>query len=151
VILETILAPSEICYLLGVCPAPPPPPVPSNYIPVRSNLSDTTGERQWPSWNLTTGTGTFVHITDIHVDLQYEVGTNSTCSMPVCCRAQFGPGNSTHSAGAWGDYACDPPQSLVESLFEHIASLDPVPDFIIYTGDDPAHGTCVRVSVISIV
>jgi sphingomyelin phosphodiesterase len=28
---------------------------------------------------------------------------------------------------------------LTESLFRHLSSLDPAPDFILYTGDDPAH------------
>lgn len=29
---------------------------------------------------------------------------------------------------------------LAKSLFRYLATLDPQPDFILYTGDDPAHG-----------
>ncbi len=67
VALETVLSPPELCHYVGLCPAPPPPPTPSNLIPVKTNCSDHTGEKQWPVWNLTAGTGTFVHLTDIHV------------------------------------------------------------------------------------
>lgn len=34
---------------------------------------------------------------------------------------------------------CDSPELLIQSLLDHIASMDPLPDFLLYTGDDPAH------------
>jgi len=47
--------------------------------------------------------------------------------------------NQSNSAGVWGDYNCDPPMVLVSSMMEYLAGIDPQPDFILYTGDDPAH------------
>lgn len=141
--LESNLRPAEICGVLTICPMPPPPgpPIPpGEHVPVPSNLSDTTGQRQWPSWSQTSGMGTFVQLSDIHLDSKYLVGALTDCPLPLCCRAETGMGtNANNSAGEWGDYHCDPPLYTVENLFQFIAALDPAPDFILYTGDDPAH------------
>jgi hypothetical protein len=60
--------------------------------------------------------------------------------LSVLSHATDGPGtNSSDSAGYWGDHRCDTTPQLAQNLFEYIGALDPQPDFIIYTGDDPAH------------
>lgn len=65
---------------------------------------------------------------------------NNNCGEPLCCRERNGPGaNASSQAGAWGDYQCDTPVPLLESLFAHISAMNPPPDFILYTGDSPAH------------
>lgn len=122
-----------------MCDAPPPPSPAPHYVPVPSNCSDHSGERAWPSWKLTTGTGYFLQMSDIHVDLKYTVGANSACGEPLCCRTFDGIAPNGSGAAYYGDYNCDTPLQTVESLFYHISALNPPPDFILYTGDDPPH------------
>jgi sphingomyelin phosphodiesterase len=133
---DSYLTPSEVCYAIDLCPAPTPTPVEPG-VPVPSNLSDSSGQKHWSFWNLTSGTGTFVHISDIHLDELYTTGSNTQCGEPLCCRAANGPGSGNNSAGLYGDYNCDTPEILLTSVIEFIQKL--APDFIIYTGDDPAH------------
>ena len=52
--------------------------------------------------------------------------------------------NVSNSAGYWGDHGCDTAPQLVANVFEYIAQMQPQPDFIIYTGDDPSHDVWVR-------
>jgi len=131
------LQPNITCYFLlpQHCPSPSFNPNPTSFIPIRTNLSDHTNEvgpQRWPSlWALTDGIGTFVHLSDIHVDLEYKNGTVTDCHLPVCCHDGIG------TAGLWGDYACDTPLLLLDSLMDAIAELSP--NFIVYTGDDPDH------------
>lgn len=81
-------------------------------------------------------TGTFIHISDAHVDLLYAPNTNAYCGYPLCCREAFGSGD----AGFWGMYNCDtPPHTLVNMLQFWNHSLTPLPDFVVYTGDNPPH------------
>jgi hypothetical protein len=136
--LNTVLTGVDICAALGQCARPPPPPEPCapGQVPVRTDISNRSGERVWPSWSLKTGRGYFVHLSDVHVDLHYQPNTNTNCGEPICCHASDGVGTS----GYWGDYNCDAPPQLVNSLFSYIAAMQPTPpDFIIYTGDSPAH------------
>ena len=81
-----------------------------------------------------------VHFSDTHVDLSYEVGSNSECSKPICCRAyteKDAPGNTSNPCGPWGNPKCDPPQRLEDSMMSAIADINPA--FSIYTGDVVAH------------
>ena len=32
-----------------------------------------------------------LHLTDIHLDLEYQIGTNADCDLPVCCISLAGP------------------------------------------------------------
>ncbi|CAL1543339.1 unnamed protein product [Lymnaea stagnalis] len=48
----------------------------------------------------------------------------------------------TQKAGKYGDYrSCDAPMSLAESLFSHLSMVQDQFDYIIMTGDVPAHDT----------
>ena len=138
--LNSSLSAQAICYALDECPAPVPPS-PIAGVPVPSNVSDMTGQKRWPSWTETTGTGTVLHLTDLHLDLHYSPGSLSQCELPLCCRASEGLGtNASNTAGPFGDFRCDSPARLLQSLFEYLnSSLSPRPDAILYTGDDPAH------------
>ncbi|KAF9031644.1 sphingomyelin phosphodiesterase [Hymenopellis radicata] len=75
-----------------------------------------------------------VHISDVHIDRQYIVGTESECSKPICCR-QYADSTSDVRvpAGPFGSYQCDTPDSLLMSLFKQIDS--PGSAFAIFTGD----------------
>lgn len=82
-----------------------------------------------------------VHISDVHLDLQYEVGTNAKCDSLLCCRAEFGiaePGQP--AAGEWGsnEGKCDLPSKTFESMMEYVASQIQ-PDALFWTGDNSAH------------
>jgi len=104
-IFQDRLPPRDACALLHLCqPATYPHQV---YID--------TGARN------TTGTGRFIHISDIHVDLLYKEGSSIDCDYPLCCRN--GTGNSTHFAGKFGPSSrakCDVPMATVDSLLEDI-------------------------------
>ncbi|CAI7640204.1 unnamed protein product [Penicillium manginii] len=79
-----------------------------------------------------------VHISDIHVDLSYEVGANYNCTKNICCRpytAADAPGNTSYPAGEYGNSKCDSPLSLEESMYKAIEQLVPDANFTIFTGD----------------
>ncbi|XP_059155897.1 sphingomyelin phosphodiesterase-like [Physella acuta] len=80
-----------------------------------------------------------LHLTDIHYDSEYQVGSNADCGEPLCCRRSSGPSGKP-GAGAWkfGDYRkCDTPLWTLEDMFSTLAQ-DKF-DYIIWTGDLPAH------------
>ena len=81
-----------------------------------------------------------IHLSDIHIDLEYTEGLNAECGEPLCCRP---PNNSTappgRLAGHWGDHNCDLPLWTANNLFEHLAQHKDEFDWIYWTGDLPAH------------
>jgi sphingomyelin phosphodiesterase len=50
-------------------------------------------------------------MTDSHIDLYYQPGTNANCVDPMCCRNSSGmPNTASDAAGYWGSSpTCDPP------------------------------------------
>ncbi|KUJ07393.1 calcineurin-like phosphoesterase [Mollisia scopiformis] len=79
-----------------------------------------------------------VHISDIHVDLSYEVGASYDCTKNICCRpytSADAPGNNSYPAGEYGEPTCDSPVTLEESMYAAIESLVPNKSFTIFTGD----------------
>jgi len=69
-----------------------------------------------------------VHISDIHVDLQYETGASWNCTKNICCRpytTDDEPGNTNYPAGPYGNVHCDSPLTLEESMYLAIESLVP--------------------------
>ena len=78
-----------------------------------------------------------LHLSDIHIDLEYTEGLNADCGAPLCCRP---PNNTTRPvAGYWGDEGCDLPLATANSLFEYLADHKDEFDWIYWTGDLPAH------------
>ncbi|KAI0978368.1 hypothetical protein GJ496_008954 [Pomphorhynchus laevis] len=79
-----------------------------------------------------------LHLTDIHLQTNYQPGSNAECKEPLCC---FGPEISDESrrAGYFGDYRkCDLPLWTVEEIFKHIAANEKI-DYVYYTGDSASH------------
>ncbi|XP_004343764.1 acid sphingomyelinase [Capsaspora owczarzaki ATCC 30864] len=91
-----------------------------------------------------------LQITDIHLDFEYQRGTNPNCASYMCCRGDSGPGN----AGHFGDYQCDLPVQTLKSMFAYINATLAYPgnpslnassapnghlDFAIWTGGNSAH------------
>lgn len=142
--LNDSLVSHAFCSQLNLCPPQPAPKV-SDLPQIKSNLSDFSGERKWQSWNNDSGTGYFVHFTDIHIDRLYREYSNSNCSLPLCCREQEGDikmnASSKYAAGYWGtlDAPCDIPIRTLEHVHRWFQSLPNQPDFVINTGDNPAH------------
>ena len=133
VLTELYLSPLEICRNLEFCPRE------------RNSSKEPrqcTAKRRTPdpepksSSNRTTDLIRILHLTDIHLDHEYAVGTATDCGYFICCRAGL-PGKG--EAGAFGDYSCDLSTFALNHLVNHLQSLDPQPDFIVYTGDNSPH------------
>ena len=78
-------------------------------------------------------TSTFWHISDLHLDYLYAEGGDRS----HWCHASNS--STTPGAGPAGDYRCDAPPPLVFSALEAMAKLEPLPDFIVWTGDSAPH------------
>ena len=82
----------------------------------------------------------FLHITDVHVDPYYDVGSPNNCLLGStgmgCCRWDSIPKEPFQKANKWGDYNCDATRLLVNSTFHHIIDvLNYTYDFVLFTGD----------------
>ncbi|KAF2092753.1 sphingomyelin phosphodiesterase [Rhizodiscina lignyota] len=79
-----------------------------------------------------------VHISDVHVDLEYVVGSNYNCSNGICCRVTNpidGPKFTQYAAGPFGNSHCDSPLSLEKSMYSAINEIVPDKEFTLFTGD----------------
>ncbi|KAJ6663536.1 hypothetical protein lerEdw1_009615 [Lerista edwardsae] len=81
----------------------------------------------------TAASGSFWHITDLHLDPLYTVTPDPS---GVCPSAGSQP---VAQAGPWGDYLCDSPWILINSSIYAMKEILPDPDFILWTGDDTPH------------
>lgn len=73
-------------------------------------------------------TGKFWHISDLHLDPDYQVSEDP---LKVCPSAGS---QQVPNAGPWGDYLCDAPWILVNSSIYAMRDIAPEPDFILWTG-----------------
>ena len=80
-----------------------------------------------------------LHLSDIHIDVEYTEGLNAECGEPVCCRPPNNPAPPGRPAGHWGDYKCDLPLWTANNLFEHLAKHKDQFDWVYWTGDLPPH------------
>ncbi|XP_033107535.1 acid sphingomyelinase-like phosphodiesterase 3b isoform X2 [Anneissia japonica] len=78
--------------------------------------------------------GKFWHVTDFHYDQFYGNGIYPLSS----CRDTIENGD-TRQPEALGDYDCDSPWTLVNASVYAMQTIEPNPDFIIWTGDDTPH------------
>lgn len=79
-----------------------------------------------------------LQISDIHVDARYAPGSPIDCSEPLCCRDNNATKANPNSAGYWGSLgSCDTPYWTLELLLKHLSKN--TYDYIIWTGDLPAH------------
>lgn len=140
VISQLSLSPTEICgiilgdscahvtnplhnWTLPLTPfnKPDPLPVPSPHVP---------------------GSPTFrmLQLSDTHIDLKYKEGTSAVCGEPLCCREVNAKLPESDLSGYWGDYRdCDIPLRTLEGMMKAIAAKHKDLDFVIWTGDVPAH------------
>ncbi|CAJ0928189.1 unnamed protein product, partial [Mesorhabditis belari] len=93
-----------------------------------------------------------LHLTDVHVDMYYQVGSEAKCGEPLCCRGDnntneitAGAGATTPkplnmSAGYWGTIAdCDIPYWTYTNMLDHIAANHKNIDYVLVTGDLESH------------
>ena len=87
-----------------------------------------------PTWDSLTHKTKVLHLSDLHVQLNYSVGSPSECHYPVCCT----PGLPSHPpsppARFWGEYACDLPPWTLEASLANIAQTHPDILYVIVTG-----------------
>ncbi|CAH1126971.1 unnamed protein product [Ceutorhynchus assimilis] len=76
-----------------------------------------------------------LHLTDIHISHDYEVGGVSNCGYPVCCKRGLGNPLRGKNAGSWGDYNCDIPPWLYANTLNYISNTHKEIDLIYFTGD----------------
>lgn len=80
-----------------------------------------------------------VQFTDLHIDLDYQVGANNVCDNVLCCRKE--DGMATDPAQAAGPYGsptvCDVPKSVLDKMTEKVNELKP--DTLFWTGDVAPH------------
>ncbi|VVT53665.1 uncharacterized protein SAPINGB_P003688 [Magnusiomyces paraingens] len=125
-------------FLKGACPMPETPNFDlSSWWPKKpknARQPDASGE-----------TFNVVHISDFHVDLDYETGTESNCTQSMCCN-EWKYNEASHNivlqpAQAYGSYQCDAPNSLLQSSLENVAEInkDKNFEFAIFTGDMVDH------------
>lgn len=86
----------------------------------------------------------FLHITDLHMDINYRKGSPNQCVLGStglgCCRPYDIPLNGSQPAGSWGDKNCDAPQKLIEYLLDYIGDHNASNlDFVLYGGDTVGH------------
>ena len=62
-----------------------------------------------------------LHISDVHLDLSYKVGTNTDCGLPMCCMNFTEMADDPKkAAGYWGAYYCDLPVWTFEDMLSQI-------------------------------
>ncbi|KAI9297579.1 sphingomyelin phosphodiesterase [Neoconidiobolus thromboides FSU 785] len=82
-----------------------------------------------------------LQLSDLHIDHLYETGAEADCKAPICCQkySRNKGEKIKRAASQWGDYNCDIPQRLFESMLKFITNdLTPI-DVVLFTGDIPAH------------
>ncbi|EEB20401.1 sphingomyelin phosphodiesterase, putative [Pediculus humanus corporis] len=83
-----------------------------------------------------------LQITDTHYDPLYKEGTRDVCDDWLCCRVESGkPKINESAAGMWGGWKCDIPEKTLDSFLNHVNSTQGPFDYILWTGDIPAHAT----------
>lgn len=79
-----------------------------------------------------------VHISDIHVDRHYDVGSSYKCDYDLCCHpytSDEAPGKTEYPAGPYENTNCDSPLSLEESMYAAVKQFAPNAEFTLFTGD----------------
>lgn len=133
-IIDHYLDAEFICTLIRVCD--------NHYVPLKIEdyakevLRDKPKNIDPPSFP-SNRTLRVLHLSDIHIDPEYKINSESDCGQPFCCRDTSSEMKSP--AGFWGSVAsCDLPvhtlSSLVETLSEEIK-----PDLVLWTGDNASH------------
>ncbi|VDP01288.1 unnamed protein product [Heligmosomoides polygyrus] len=127
-------SPEEICGLLLPDCADPEDPNQSGWtvaLPPRPTIEKSSKSKDFRE-NIFLTSNQLLQLTDIHVDLEYEPGSEAECDLPICCRKSSVP---TKPAGYWGTVGrCDVPYQTFEDMLKHINASHEV-DYIMLSGD----------------
>ncbi|CAG7830927.1 unnamed protein product, partial [Allacma fusca] len=76
-----------------------------------------------------------LQLTDVHLDVDYIVGTNADCGKPRCCY-EDGTTNPDPNkrAGVFGHYSCALPPRALDEILKH-AKETHEPSLVFLTGD----------------
>jgi len=86
-----------------------------------------------------------LQISDVHLDLSYTIGSDAGCDLPNCCMNVTGlPDVPENAAQYWGDYRCDLPAWTFKKIAAQIKERHGDIDYIIMTGDYPAHDVWIQ-------
>ncbi|XP_067678170.1 acid sphingomyelinase-like phosphodiesterase 3b [Haliotis asinina] len=85
-----------------------------------------------PGFALDGNIGKFWQLSDVHFDPEYSQHGNPK---KQCHFTNDSIGNP----GYYGNYLCDAPFNLVESVIENMRNMEAEPDFILWTGDTAPH------------
>lgn len=62
-----------------------------------------------------------MHLTDVHLDLNYTVNSSIICDFPICCHAEHGfPNSQSSQAPEYGSSKCDAPLKLFENALSFL-------------------------------
>lgn len=80
-----------------------------------------------------------MHLSDVHLDLDYVEGANKYCDYLICCRKVNGQAEvPSKRAGKLGSYKCDTPLSLLIAMGDFV-NAEIQPHSILWTGDTVPH------------
>jgi sphingomyelin phosphodiesterase len=89
-----------------------------------------------------------LHLTDLHLDPRYDIGSEANCSQYLCCRPYATNteldttyANASVPASRWGYIYCDTPADLGISMFMDMPNFINMSNvsFTIFTGDIVTH------------
>lgn len=82
-----------------------------------------------------------LHLSDVHLQLNYTLGSPVNCLGPMCCGADSvqDPMDSLLGAPLYGAYKCDTPESLLNSTLINVMDSEIPFDFALFTGDMVDH------------
>ena len=78
-----------------------------------------------------------LHITDIHLDMDYVPYTDSECGTPYCCRKRGKNIEPNMTANYWGSYPCDTPIQTLDN-WARLMNWNNI-DWTYWTGDVLPH------------
>jgi hypothetical protein len=95
---------------------------------------------QTQTLSINNGKTKLMHMTDIHLDLNYTTNASIVCNYPICCHAEHGfPEANSSKAPEYGSPKCDAPLKLFDSALKYIRDNVPKVDAAVITGDYSAH------------
>lgn len=140
---QLVLSPSEVCgVLLGNSCASVINPLHNWSVPLTPFPKPSKPPATSSPGNSNSSVIKVLHLSDTHIDPSYSVGANAKCGEPLCCRESPSANFPVHlKAGFWGDHRgdCDIPMRTYESMLKFIATHHKDIDYVIWTGDIPAH------------
>lgn len=122
-------------FIFGSCPAPdmPDADLSSWWPPKPANAREPD-----PSGH----TFNVLHLSDIHFQKGYQVGSEAQCADFMCCSGTSKyekNANPSFPAPIMGYYKCDSPDALIRSTMEHVTNGRFHYDFALFTGDMVDH------------